>query len=91
MTFRNKKRVLVTTALVCGVGILAFKTFRIWTVLSGPPDVEEYVNHLDFQLLASAFLVVTRWLPLLGGLLLLELGVLSLLAAVRGVNRVPRP
>lgn len=84
------KRVVAVTGLVWCLGVLAFATFRVWTVLNGPPDVEEYVNHLDFQLLASAFLVATRWLPLLAILLLLEVGVLSLLT-LRDKNRVPRP
>jgi hypothetical protein len=59
MTVTTRKRVLISTVIVWCVGAVAFETIRIWTVLSGPPDLEEYVNHLDFQLLASAFLVVT--------------------------------
>jgi hypothetical protein len=83
MTPTTRKRVLAATAGVWCLGVLAFETWRVWTVLSGPPQVEEYVNHLDFQLFASAFLIVTRWLPLLGGLLVLELAILSLWAMAR--------
>jgi len=83
------KRVVVATGLVWCLGVLAFETFRVRTALNGPPDVEEYVRHLDFQLFASAFLVATRWLPLLAVLLLLEVGVFSLLT-LRNKNRVPR-
>ena len=71
MTSRNRNRVLLATGVVWCLSVLAFETFRVWKVLSSPPQLEEYVNHLDFQLFASAFLVITRWLPLLGGLSLL--------------------
>jgi hypothetical protein len=83
MTPATRKRVLIATLVAGCICILGFETWRIWKVLSGPPQVEEYVRHLDFQLLASAFVAVTTWLPLLGALLLLEIAAFSLLAAVR--------
>lgn len=89
MPRKTRNRILVATGALWCLSVLALETFRIWKVLSGPPQSEEYVNHLEFQLFASAFLVVTRWLPLLGGLLLLEFVGFSLLGVGRGKTRVP--
>jgi len=91
MPLPTRKRVVVVTVVAWFLSVFAFEVFRIWTVLSGPPSREEYVNHLDFQLFASAFLLVTRWLPLLGGLLFLELGILALMPGARGKARLPEP
>jgi len=86
---KTRNRILIATGIVWCLSVLALETFRIWKVLSGPPQLEEYVNHLDFQLLASAFLVVTRWLPLLGGLLLIEFVGFYLFGVARNKNAGP--
>ena len=80
MTIR--RRFLVATVVTWCIGTLLIEALRIRSVFAGPRDAEEYVYHLDFQLFASAFLVVTRWVPLLGVVLLLELGIFALLSAI---------
>ena len=85
-----RTRVVALTLGVWCVGVAIFETVRVWTALSGPPDVEEYVNHLDFQLLASGFLVVTRWVPILVSVLIVEMVTFWLVLVVRARRRVPR-
>jgi hypothetical protein len=45
---------------------------RVWVVLHGPPDGDLYANSLDFQLIASLYLLVVLWVPILVGVLLLQ-------------------
>ena len=45
---------------------------RIGVVLNGPPSPDLYANHLNFQLIASAFVILTMWLPILVGVLLFQ-------------------
>ena len=67
-------RVLIVTTVVWLVSVVIYEVWRIWTVLSGPQtDLEVYVYRLDFQLIASAFLIITRWFPILVGVLILEI------------------
>ena len=72
----------VTTALWC-LGVVLVEGLRIHKVLTGPPDLEEYVNHIGFQLVGSLFLVVTKWLPVLCGVLLVEVAILGVAGLVR--------
>jgi len=53
--------------------VLGFEAGRLWFALHGPPDPEYYTRSLSFQLAASAFLVATRWLPLLVVVIIVEL------------------
>ena len=76
-------RVLGVTVATWCFGVAILEARRIWRVLSGPPDLEEYVNRLDFQLIASAFLVITKWLPMLCGVLILEVIILWCVAVAR--------
>jgi hypothetical protein len=68
------------TAIAWVAIVVMLEWFRIWRVLNGPRDSEEYVYHLDFQLFASAFVLLTRWLPLLAALLAVELGLFHFLS-----------
>jgi len=72
----------VTMALWC-LGVLLVEGLRIHKVLTGPPDLEEYVNHIGFQLVGSLILVVTKWLPVLCGVLLGEVAILEVAGLVR--------
>ena len=77
-------RVLVVTTVVWLVSVVIYEVWRIWAVLSGPQtDLEVYVYRLDFQLIASAFLIITRWFPILVGVLILEIIVAWGVAAAR--------
>ena len=47
---RSEQASSVTTkhvAVMWCLSVFGFEAFRIWTVLSGPADREEYVNYLD--------------------------------------------
>ena len=68
----TRSQMFTRTILVWLLVVVISETARIALVLTGPPDSDLYVNHLDFQLVASAFLIVTRWVPTLFGVLLLE-------------------
>jgi hypothetical protein len=65
-------RILVATTLLWGIVVVLVETLRIWRVLSGTPSSDLYANNLTFQLVASLFLVATRWLPVLLALLALQ-------------------
>jgi hypothetical protein len=79
----SRRRVMTSTAIAWVAIVVMLESFRIWRVLNGPRDSEEYVYHLDFQLFASAFLVLTRWLPLLAALLAVELGLFYFLSKIQ--------
>jgi hypothetical protein len=79
----RRRQVIIATLIMWCIGVVTIEGIRIRNVFEGPRDPEEYVYHLDFQLFASAFLVISRWLPLLLLVLLLEFGAFSLLSAVR--------
>lgn len=68
----------MTTIFVWLAAILMFEGTRVWLAVSGPPATEEYIRRFDFQIFASAYLVATLWLPILGLALLLEYGVFGL-------------
>ena len=86
----NRKRIFLGTVYAWIAIRLTYQAFRIWVVLSGPPDPDTYANTLSFQLVASAFLVVVLWFPILAAVLFLELLVFSIgdrLRAVRSGKR----
>jgi hypothetical protein len=72
MALVTRPGVLIVTVVVWVIAVFGLEAFRIYTVLSGPPHPHEWVSDLEFQLVVSIFMVATRWLPLLGGALLLE-------------------
>ena len=72
------KRFVATTVALWGLLVLGFETTRIWSVLSVSPSPEYYTHSLSFQLFGSAFLVATKWLPLLLIVIALELLVLQI-------------
>jgi hypothetical protein len=83
VTLLPRPGVLIVTAVVWALLVFVFEAYRIFGVLSSPPHPEEYVSNLEFQLMVSLFMVATRWLPLLGGALVLELMIFLLIPSPR--------
>lgn len=82
----SPKRVIAVTVVLWGLSVIGLEAARIWSVLSGPPDPEYYTQGLSFQLFASAFLVATKWLPLVVVVVLLELVALHVASRLAGPN-----
>jgi hypothetical protein len=69
----SRKRIVTITVVVWIILVLWFEVGRMWFALNGPPGPEYYTRSLSFQLAASAFLVATRWLPVLLIVIMVEL------------------
>ena len=55
-----RAKVITLTVVTWLLGVVVFEAWRIWSALTGPAISDEYANHLDFQLVASVYLVVFR-------------------------------
>jgi hypothetical protein len=68
-----RSRIVVLTIAAWAAIAFVYEGARIWVVLSGPPVPDLYANSLSFQLLASLYLLVGFWVPVLAGVLLFEM------------------
>jgi hypothetical protein len=75
----SRSRIIVTTVIVWGVVVAVCETIRILGALDSGGN--RYDDHLGFQLIATLFLIVTRWVVILAAALLLE--ILWFLIAIR--------
>ena len=83
MTLGPRSTVLMMTAVVWVIAVFILEAFRIYSVMTGPPPPDAYGSDLEYQLVVSVLMVATRWLPVLGAVLLLELVIFLLVPRSR--------
>ncbi|HKS58335.1 MAG TPA: hypothetical protein VJS12_23765 [Steroidobacteraceae bacterium] len=77
------RKIMILTALAGCLVAIVVEAARIHSALTGPRDGDAYAYHLDFQLIASAFLFATQWLPLIALILAVEFAAICVMSAVR--------
>lgn len=83
----SRSRITATTAIVWGVIVAVFETIRILGALHDGSGGNRYDDHLTFQLIASLFLIATRWVVILAAALLLEILWFSITTRLRPRRR----